>query len=255
MKVLLAALLLMLAGPRAFAAQPFDPFGLAKVAPPPNATAPMTGVFRDQQGRPATLAALAHGRPLVVIPVQYLCPNLCGLTLTGLDQAVQRQAKEGFTVVALGIDPREGPAVAAKAVAGLKSPIVALTGPEAASRAVTDALGYRYAWDKALRQYAHISAVAVLRPDGGLARWLPGPQIDPQALTLALGQAAGGAPQPVPESISSRLFLLCYHLIARGGIYDHRIIEAVRIAGGAIVTLLMLLIGWLIARERRRAPS
>jgi protein SCO1/2 len=247
---ILATLLfaLALAGP-AVAAQPFDPFGLAKVSPPPNARAPMAGVFRDQSNHQVTLAGLAHGRPLVLIPVQYLCPNLCGLSLVGLDQAIARQPDRGFAVAALGIDPREGPAVAAKAVAGMKTPIVALTGPEAASRAVTDALGYHYAWDKTLQQYAHISAVAVLAPDGRLARWLPGPQVDPKALTLALEQARTGRPEPIPE----RLFLLCYHLLVPGNAYDRQVIEAMKIGGAAVVALLLLLIGWLIARERRRA--
>lgn len=251
MRAFALALMLMLAGPRALAAQPFDPFGLAKVAPPPNATAPMAGAFRDQVGRPVTLAALAHGRPLVLVPVQYLCPNLCGLTLTGLDQAVQAQADRGFTVAALGIDPREGPAVAGRTVAGLKTPIVALTGPEAAVRAVTDALGYRYAWDRTLGQFAHISAVAVLEPNGRLVRWLPGPQVDPKILGRSLGRATPGREEPIPE----RLFLLCYHLVERGGIYDHRVIQVMRIAGATIVTLLLLLIGWLLGRERWRARS
>ena len=249
MRALAAFLLALLIAAPASAAQPFDPFGLAKVAPPPGARAPMTGAFRDQRGQPATLAALARGGPLVLVPVQYLCPNLCGLTLIGLDQAIAAQPDHGFAVAALGIDPRETPAVAAKAVAGLKTPIVALTGPDAASRAVTDALGYRYAWDKTLGQYAHISAIAVLAPDGRLVRWLPGPQVDPKALTLALDQAATGKPEPIPE----RLFLLCYHLIARGSAYDRRVIDGLRVGGAAMVVLLLLLIGWLIAREHRRA--
>jgi protein SCO1/2 len=250
-RAILAILWLMLTGAAAQAAQPFDPFNLAKVAPPPNARAPMTGVFRDQAGQAVTLAALAHGRPLLLVPVQYLCPNLCGLTLTGLDQAVQRQVERGFTVVVLGIDPRETPVVAAKAVARLKTPVVALTGPEAASRAVTDALGYRYAWDPRLTQYAHISAVAVLRPDGRLARWLPGPQVDPEALGRTLDEAASGRAAAIPE----RLFLLCYHLVVPGGLYDRRAIEALRIAGASTVALLLLLIGGLVAREHRRARS
>lgn len=249
MKALVLALLLMTTP--ALAAQPFDPFGLAKVDPPKNARAPMTGTFGDQHGRPVTLAALAHGRPVVLVPVQYLCPNLCGLTLTGLDQAVQRQADRRFTVVALGIDPREGPTVASTAVAGLKTPIVALTGPTDTSRAVTDALGYRYAWDPRLGQYAHISAVSVLAPDGRLLRWLPGPQIDPKALAETLDQTASDQETPIPE----RLFLLCYHLVVRGGVYDHRVVEAMRVAGATMVTLLLLMIGWLIGRDQRRARS
>lgn len=251
MRALAALFLFLLLAAPAMAAQPFDPFGLAKVAPRPGARAPMSGVFRDQTDHAVTLAALAHGGPLVLIPVQYLCPNLCGLSLVGLDQAIARQPDRAFTVAALGIDPRETPAVAARTIAQLKTPIAALTGSDAASRAVTDALGYRYAWDKTLGQYAHISAVAVLAPDGRLVRWLPGPQIDPKALTLALKQATTGRPEPIPE----RLFLLCYHLIARGSAYDNRVILGLQIGGAVMVALLLLLIGWLIARERRRAAS
>jgi len=249
MRVLAAIALALLLTEPAMAAQPFDPFGQAKVAPPAKARAPMTGAFRDQANRPVTLAALAHGRPLVLIPVQYLCPNLCGLSLVGLDQAIARQPDRSFAVAALGIDPREGPAVAARTVADLKTPIAALTGTDGASRAVTDALGYRYAWDKTLKQYAHISAVAVLGPDGRLVRWLPGPQIDPKALTLALEQARTGQLEPIPE----RLFLLCYHLLVPGNANDHRVLQGLRIGGGAIVALLLLLVGGLIARQRRRA--
>ncbi len=181
--------------------------------------------------------------------MQYLCPNLCGLTLIGVDQAAARQPARNFAVVALGVDPREGPSVAAKAVAGVKTAVVALTGPEAASRAVTDALGFHYAWDPRLGQYAHVSAVAVLRPDGRLIRWLPGPRVDPAVLAATLDQAESGRPASSPEG----LFLLCYHLITRGGAYDHRVIEAARIAGGATLASLLVLIGWLAGRGQRRA--
>lgn len=245
---LIGLLSVLLATP-ALAAQPFDPFGVAKVAPPKGARAPMTAAFRDQTGAAVTLTSLSHGRPIVLVPVQFLCPNLCGLTLTGLDQAVTHEPERDHAVAALDIDPREGPAVAAKALSGLKTPITALTGPEATSRAVANALGYRYAWDPRLGQYAHVSAVAVLTPDGRLVRWLAGPQIDPKALAMALEEAQGAPPMPIPE----RLFLLCYHLITEGGRYDHDVVRAVRFMGGATLMALLLLIGWLIGRERRRA--
>src|ERR1700759_185640 len=124
MRQIAAASLLLpgLALPRA-PAQPFPPLGRAKIPPPRAARAPMTGAFRDQAGRAVTLAAVARGRPVVLVPIQYFCPNLCGLTLTGLAQPAQRQPDRRFTVVTLGIDPRETPAAAAKAVADLNTPV------------------------------------------------------------------------------------------------------------------------------------
>src|SRR6185312_2196960 len=223
---------LMLLGLLALAAcqkaqvQPFDPNGAAKIDPPKGARAPLDGAFRDQRGQPVTLRTLAAGRPIVLVPVQYRCPTLCGLTLTGVDRAAVRQSG-GFLLAALGVDPREGPADAAETPARLKAPLVALTGPEPAARAVTDALGFRYAWDARSGQYAHISAAAVLRPDGSLARWLPGPQIDPAALTAALEQARGEPSKPLPE----QLFLLCYHLVIQAKAHDRLVLDLLRMAG------------------------
>jgi protein SCO1/2 len=243
--------LLLLGGCQKAQVQPFDPNGVARIEPPKDARAPLDGAFRDQRGRPVTLRALAHGRPIVLVPVQYRCPTLCGLTLTGVDRAALRQG-QGFLLAALGIDPREGPAVAAETTARLKAPIVALTGPESAARAVTTALGFRYAWDARSAQYAHISAAAVLRPDGSLARWLPGPQIDPAALTQALDQAQGAAPAP----LSQQLFLLCYHLVSAAKAHDRLVLGVLRGAGLASVLVLLLAVGGLILRERRgRARS
>jgi protein SCO1/2 len=238
--------LLLLAACQKAQVQPFDPNGVARIDTPKDARAPLDGAFRDQTGRPATLRTLAHGRPILLVPVQYRCPTLCGLTLTGVDRAAARQSG-GFLLAALGIDPREGPAAAAEATARLKSPVVALTGPENAARAVTGALGFRYAWDPRSKQYAHISAAAVLRPDGGLARWLPGPQIDPAALTAALEQARGEPSKPLPE----QLFLLCYHLVSAAKAHDRLVLDLLRMAGLGSVLVLALAVGALVLRDRR----
>lgn len=235
---------LLLAACQKAPVQPFDPNGVARIDPPKDARAPLDGAFRDQQGRPATLRTLAQGRPIVLVPVQYRCPTLCGLTLTGVDRAAMRQGG-GFLLAAVGIDPREGPAAAAEAARPLQAPIAALTGPESAARAVTDALGFRYAWDARSGQYAHIAAAAVLASDGRLARWLPGPQIDPAALTLALDQARGGPPVALPE----RLFLLCDHLVSQVRGHDRLVMRSLRIAGGVTFLAVLLLIGWLAGRE------
>ena len=74
--------------------------------------------------------------------------------------------------------------------------------------AVTDALGYRYAWDASIGQYAHVAAMAVLTPDGRLARWLYGLGAASRA-TLRL--ALTGAGQAGSGSLAEQLLLLCYH--------------------------------------------
>ena len=225
--------------------EPFDPFHQAKVEPPRDARAPMNGGLVDQQGRTTTLASLAHGRPTVLVPMQYRCPNLCGLTLTGLDQAIAGQPDHDFALTAVGVDPREGPADARAVLAAVKAPMIALTGP---SKAITDALGYRFAWDSRLGQFAHISAVAVLAGDGRLVRWLPGPKIDAAALGQSLNEARGAA----PASLSERLFLLCYHLAPVGAGADRTVLLTLQFVGSATAFLLLALVGGLVARQHRR---
>src|SRR6185437_15124229 len=109
------------------------------------------------------LRTLAAGKPLVIAPVQHRCPNLCGLTLQGLRQAIAGQSYRpgrDFEVVALGIDPREGPADARVSQQRLTGAppvpgVAALVGSAVEIRRVTDALGYRFGWDGRIGQFAH----------------------------------------------------------------------------------------------------
>jgi len=85
--------------------------------------------------------------------------------------------------------------------------IHALTGKAVDIQHVTDALGYRYAFDPEIGQYAHDAAIAVLGPDGHLSRWLYGLAPDPGDLKLALTEAGQGQ----TGDWGDQLLLLCYH--------------------------------------------
>lgn len=196
----------------------FDPFQAAGIDPRLGARIPLDGTFREADGRAVSLGGLADGKPLVLVPVLHRCPNICGVTLAGLAQAIAAQRLRpgrDFTLVAFGIDPREGPAEAAADLADLRRAfpalpadgIHALTGTGEQIRAVTDALGYRYAWDDRIGQYAHVAAVAILRPDGTLNHWLYGLAPAPDALERAVDEAAQGQ----AGDWGQRMLLLCFH--------------------------------------------
>jgi protein SCO1/2 len=253
-------MLAFMAGQAHGRAEPFDPFGAAGVDPRPGAQIPLDVPFRDAAGRSVTLRQLARGRPLVIAPVQHHCPNICGLTLDGLRSAVAGQSyKPGrdFEVVALGIDPREGPDAAEaseRRLAGAASApgIDAVVGPAANIAQVTRALGYRYGWDARIQQYAHIAAVAVLTPKGRLARWLYGVAPSPQDLHLALTDAGRGRLGDIGEQIR----LLCYHYDPQTGRYSSLVMEILRGMGLALTAALAGLVGLLAWRERvRRRPG
>lgn len=255
MRLLLALLLVVMGSPSALA---FDPFTKAGIDRRPNAAIPLDTAFRDETGRTLTLREAGEGRPILLVPVVHRCPNICGLTLAGIGEAVQLQkfvSGRDFTLVAFGIDPREGPDAAAQSIAGLRQNFPALragvhglTGDAASIAAVMKPLGYRYAWDNEINQYAHIAAVAVLTPDGRLSRWLYGITPDPTDVRLALTEAGEGR----VGSWTDQLLLLCYHYDPQTGRYGPLIWMLLRVAGGATALVGLGWIGLALWRERRR---
>ena len=241
------------------AVDPSDPFRSASISAQPGASVPLDGTFTSAAGTPVTLRQLAAGKPLLIVPVQHECPNLCGVTLSGLAHAIDGQARfrpgRDFAIVALGIDPREGPAQASDDLARLaaqrpnaKWQPAAVTGGERTVRAVTDALGYRYAWSPALRQYAHLSATAVVTPAGTLSTWLYGLAPTAAQLDAAVTQAAQDRGGGVMEQIR----LLCFHYDPRTGRYSLAITRVLRLAG--LATVLLIAVGIALLARRRGAP-
>ena len=253
--VLLAALLLV-----ARSAAAFDPFAGTGIDLRPGAQVPLDAVFHDQKGGDFRLREVAGNRPIVLVPVVHRCPNICGVTLGGLAQAIAAQkfvAGRDFDVVALGIDPRETPVDAAQALDRLHhafpglAGVHGLVGSAGDVAAVTGALGYRYAWDEDAGQYAHIAAVAVLTSDGRLSRWIYGVAPDPNDLHLALTEAGQGR----IGSWADQLLLLCYRYDPQHGRYGSLIWAALRIAGAMTALGGAGLIARSLLRERHASPS
>ncbi|HEY2708520.1 MAG TPA: SCO family protein [Caulobacteraceae bacterium] len=250
----LCAFLATAAATAACAAPTQDPSSLASIAPPPDAQAPMNLAFRDQHGGDVTLGDLAAGRPLVLVPVQHTCRNLCGLTLEALRSAWGRSPAadtDGVALVAFGIDPRETPSDAAASAAQLGGGprVEALVGDSASVAAVTRALGYRYTWISATGQYAHLAAVAVLTPDGRLVRWLPGLGVKPTELQAILEEARHGQ----APSLADDIRLLCFHFDPSTGRYTLAIWRLTEAAAGLTAALVAGGVGLAFWRERRRA--
>ena len=57
---------------------------------------------------------------------------------------------------------------------------------------LTKAVGFRYVWDEATKQFAHPAGILVATPEGKIANYLFGVEYSPKDLRLALVDAAGG---------------------------------------------------------------
>lgn len=220
---------------------------------------PLDTELRDEAGNVVPLGHFFDGRPVLFAFVYYECPMLCTQVLNGMLRALRVlsfDAGDEFRVVALSIDPRESPAHAAAKKAGYVARYGRaqaaegwhfLTGDEAAITQLTDAVGFRYAYDAELGQYAHAAGVLVLTPEGRVARYFYGIEYAPRDLRLAFIEASS-------ERIGSavdQLLLYCYHYDPTTGRYGLVIMNVIRLAGIVTVLALAAFIWSMLRRDRR----
>jgi protein SCO1/2 len=212
-----------------------------------NEPLPLDTPFVDESGRGVRLGDYFGRRPVVLVFVYYECPMLCTQVLNGLTSVLgtlDQRAGRDFDVVAVSIDARETPVLAAAKKAayvdrydrpGAQSGWHFLTGTEGAIRAVTDAAGFHFAWDERTRQFAHASGFAIATPEGRLARYFFGIEYAPRDVTFALIESSQGR----IGTLAERLLLYCYHYDPATGSYAFVAMRAVQV--GAVVTLIALL--------------
>jgi protein SCO1/2 len=220
---------------------------------------PLDLVFRDATGRTRPLRDYFGHKPVILTLAYYDCPNLCTLVLNGLLRALRAlplTVGEDFQVLTVSINPQDTPALAAAKQAqymrgyGRSSATAGwhfLTGQPEAIEGLAEAVGFRYTYDAAKKQFAHASGIMVLTPQGQLARYFYGVEYAPRDVRLGLVEAAG---QKIGSPID-QLLLLCYHYDPQSGTYSLAILRTLRLAGIVTVAGLSLFLGLMWHRERR----
>lgn len=233
-------------------------------------TAPTDGVFRDEAGREVRLASLlGRERPVMLAFVYHSCPMLCSLILDGVADAVEAQESlrpgRDYEVVAVSIDPRDTPAVAAAAkaryVEEIGDPDVApglhfwtvTEDTEASVQALASAVGWNYAWDPASEEYAHNAAIILLSPSGVVTRYLYGIQYAPRDVRLALVEAGDGT---VGTTVD-RFLLTCYAFDEDTRSYSLAALGLLKIGGAGLILVFggVLLVFWRREGRRQRQAS
>jgi protein SCO1 len=192
--------------------------------------------------------------------VYYQCPSLCNMVLNGIVHSVKDlDLGDRYQVIAVSFDPRETPSMAAaKKESYLKELHPAagqdwhfLTGPETSSKALADALGFRYVYDEMTNQYAHSSAIMILTPGGRMARYFYGIEYPARDVRLGLVEASNekiGTP-------TDQVLLYCFHYDPTTGKYALVVMNVLRLAGlitlGALVTFMVVM----FRRDFRGAPA
>jgi protein SCO1/2 len=220
---------------------------------------PLDLVFRDETGKAVELRQYFDSKPVILSLVYYECPMLCTEELNGLLSSLKNislDVGKDFKVVTVSFNPREGaPLASAKKVMytsiygrpGAAACWHFLTGEQASIDQLTRAVGYRYIYDTASRQYAHATGIMILTPAGRISRYFYGIAFPPRDLRLGLVEASA-------ERIGSavdQLLLFCYHYDPKVGKYGLIISNVIRLSGLATVLVMGLFIFVMFRRERR----
>jgi len=224
-----------------------------------NHQVPLHLVFNDETGREVQLGELFGKRPVILAMVYYECPMLCTQVLNGLVSALgvmNFDVGREFDVVAVSINPRETPGLAAQKkqvyLDRYKRPQSAagwhfLTGKEENIKQLAAAVGFRYAYDPRIRQYAHGAGVEVLTPKGVISKYFYGIEFSARDIRFGVIEASD---ERIGTAIDDVL-LLCYHYDPTTGKYGRVAIDAVRV--GAVATMLGLGMFLFVSLRKERA--
>ncbi len=211
-----------------------------------NNQVPLDLTFRDERGQAVPLRSYFGQRPVILTLVYYECPMLCTQVLNGLVSSMlplKLDAGRDFEIVTVSFNPAETPKLAAEKKAlyvrrygrrGAAQGWHFLTGDEANTKALADAVGFRYEYDPQIKQFAHVSAITLLTPEGRVSRYYYGIEYAPRDLRLGLVESSQGKVGNVVDQV----ILYCYHYDPATGKYGAVVVNMLRV--GAILTMVIL---------------
>jgi protein SCO1/2 len=224
-----------------------------------NAQVPADLAFRDEDGSPVRLGDFFGRKPIVLSLVYFDCPALCTEVLNGqlhTMRAISLDLGKDFEAVTVSFEPKD-----TSALAKAKRDVYAgqygrpgaaehwhfLTGEAQSINALTQAVGFHYAYDSGARQYAHAAAIMVLTPDGHMSRYFYGVQFSARDLRLGLVEASQGK----IGTPTDHALLFCYQYDPVTGKYGLIVMNVVR-AGGALTLLALGLFMFVMFRRDRQ---
>jgi len=222
-------------------------------------TIPFDLEFVDSYGNTVRLGDLIEeGKPVLLNPLYYECPILCGLVLDAVFKVVNELAwspGSDYTIISFSIDPEEVPEQAADSkeryLSDLNRPGAEdgwhfLTGSEESIVALTDAVGFRYKYDERTGEYIHLASIMMLSPQGVITRYLYGATFREFDLRNALFESAEGT----IGSTLDRVLFYCFTYDPSSQSYVPVAMNIMKLGGLATVIILGIFLGVFWRRER-----
>lgn len=220
----------------------------------------LTLMMTNEAGEQVALGTYFQtGKPVILVPVYYGCPMLCGLILNGVHDAVkQLQWKLGtdYTIVTFSFDPKETSTLAdakknryIKENAGeddILSGWHFLTTDSLTIQALTSNIGFAFKWSEQSQEYMHTANIVFVSPKGRITRYLYGAQFEDLDMRNALYDAAEGK----LGSVIDKAIMYCYTYDPDSRSYVASAVNIMKLGGLITLILIGSLLGILWYRER-----
>jgi len=230
-----------------------------------NGQVPPDLTFVDDTGRAVKLGDYFGKKPLILNLVYYNCTMLCGEALAGLSgsmKMIKFDAGDEYDVITVSFNPKETPVLAAEKKKdyvkrygrpGAEAGWHFLTGPAESINALTKAVGFQYQYDSSNGQYAHVTAIMVLTPQGRISRYFYGVDFPPKDLRMGLVEASHGK----IGNLTDQVLLYCYHYDPATGKYGAVVTNMLRLGAGVTIVLIggLLLVLFRMDRIASRRAS
>lgn len=225
---------------------------------------PLGAKFSTINGDSVTLGSLLEeGKPVILNPLYYECPMLCGLVVDGVIDVVDELAwKPGddYLVISFSIDPLEDHNLAAKYRKEYLSKLTStnaekgwyfLTGNQTQIDTVINSIGFKYNEVQGTGEYAHSAAIIMLSPDGKITRYLYGIKYNEFDTRNALYESADGK----IGSTMEQLLMYCYQYDPDSNSYVPFAMNMMKLGGFATLIILGIFLIPLWVRERRKKQT
>lgn len=223
---------------------------------------PLDALFANEKGDSVTIGdLLVDDKPVILNPVYYECPMLCGLVLDGVEKVVHElEWKPGkdFNIITFSIDPEENHQIAASNKAHIMSAMRDesigdgwhfLTGNKTQIDRVVDAIGFKYKKIAHTEEYAHSAVIMFISPEGKITRYLYGISYDEFNVRNALYEAADGK---IGNTIT-KVLMYCYQYDPDSDSYVPIAFNIMKLGGLATLIFLGIFLGplWLRGRLKK----
>ncbi|MBO0732880.1 MAG: SCO family protein [Methylocapsa sp.] len=206
--------------------------------------------LQESTGRTVRLEDLLGGKPLILVPGYFRCPNLCGIVraslLNALNTAGFRPGRDYF-LAAMSIDPSETSADASAAKEkdmeshpepGSQESWHYLTGRADTIDALCNAVGFRSSLAPKGKTFIHPTGAIFVAANGRISSYVLGAGFALEDVRRALASAASSSIAPAPSPV----LLLCFDYDAATGRYTPAIMKLLRLAAALTVAAVALLI-------------